>query len=180
MTDKTRSIDLATISLRDALDLAVLVEEEAKDRYEEFADQMEIHHNFDAAKFFRFMLAIEAKHESRLAERRHRLFWDAPRTVTRAMIFDIEAPEYDEARATMTVRQALEASLRAETKAFEFFEAAAGQAQMKDVQDIFVELRDEEWEHQALVRREIERLPPEAAAPGGGGGGDDEEEIVAL
>lgn len=174
MTDKTRSIDLATISLRDALDLAVLVEEEAKDRYEEFADQMELHHNPEAARFFRFMLAIEAKHESRLAERRRGLFGDEPRAVRREMIFDIEAPEYDEVRANMTVRQALDASLRAETKAFEFFEAAAGMVQMKDVQDIFTELREEEREHQALVRQEIARLPPEGPAR------DDEDEIVAL
>ena len=175
MTDKTRSIDLTNISLRDALDLAVLVEEEAKDRYEEFAEQMEMHHNPEAAKFFRFMLSIEEKHESRLAERRRRLFWDAPREVTRAMIFDIEAPEYDDVRATMTLRQALEASLRAETKAFEFFEAAAALVQMKDVQDIFVELREEEREHQALVLKQIAKLPPEGPARD-----DDDEDIVAL
>ena len=175
MTDKTRSIDFARISLRDALDLAVLVEEEAKDRYEEFADQMEKHHNPEAAKFFRFMLAIEAKHESRLAERRRGLFRDEPRTVTREMIFDIEAPEYDEVRATMTVRQALETSLRAETKAFEFFAAAAEKVDVMDVKELFVDLRDEEREHQALVRKEIARLPPEGPASSG-----EDEEIVAL
>ena len=34
------------------------------------------------------------------------------------MIFDVEAPDYDEARAFMTPRQALEAALRAEKKAW--------------------------------------------------------------
>ncbi|HEX7602317.1 MAG TPA: ferritin family protein [Polyangiaceae bacterium] len=174
MTDKTRSIDFANISLRDALDLAVLVEEEAKDRYEEFADQMDKHHNPEAAKFFRYMLAIEAKHESRLAERRKGLFGDEPRAVKREMIFDIEAPEYDEVRANMTVRQALETSLRAETKAFEFFEAAAGRVQMQAVKDIFTELREEERGHQALVQKEIGKLPPEGPASG------EDDEIVAL
>jgi erythrin-vacuolar iron transport family protein len=175
VTDKTRSIDLSGISLRDALDLAVLVEEEAKDRYEEFAEQMELHHNPEAARFFRFMLSIEALHESRLAERRHGLFGDAPRTVRREMIFDIEAPDYDEVRATMTVRQALAASLQAETKALEFFEAAAGAAQLEEVREIFTELREEERDHQARVQREIDRLPPEGPARD-----DDEEEFVAL
>jgi rubrerythrin len=176
VTDKTRSIDFAKISLRDALDLAVLVEEEAKDRYEEFADQMEKHHNPEAAKFFRFMLAVEAKHESRLADRRKGLFGDQPRTVKREMIFDVEAPEYDEVRANMTLRQALETSLRAETKAFEFFEAAAGKVELKEVRDIFSELRDEEREHQALVQKEIAKLPPEPEIPIT----DEDDEIVAL
>ena len=81
------------------------------------------------------------------------------------MIFDIEAPEYDEARANMTVRQALETSLRAETKAFEFFETAAGKVQLKEVRDIFSELRDEERGHQALVKKEIAKLPPRAGQP---------------
>jgi len=36
----TLGIDFASLSLKDALDLAVLVEEEARERYEEFADQM--------------------------------------------------------------------------------------------------------------------------------------------
>ena len=175
MTDKTRSIDLANISLRDALDLAVLVEEEAKDRYGEFADQMELHHNPEAARFFRFMLAIEAKRESRLAERRRGLFGDEPRAVTREMIFDIEAPEYDEVRANMTLRQALDASLRAETKAFEFFDAAVAQVKDDEVRKLFTELRKDELEHQELVKKELAKLPP--SGPEGYG---EEDEPVAL
>ena len=33
------AIDFATLSLVDALDLAILTEDEARERYEEFADQ---------------------------------------------------------------------------------------------------------------------------------------------
>ena len=102
--NKTRSIDFAQLSLRDALDLATLVEEEAKECYGEFADQMDAHRNPDAAAFFRFMLKVETAHEGRLAARRAALFGDAPRAVTRAMICDVEAPEYNEARAEMSVR----------------------------------------------------------------------------
>ncbi len=108
----TRSIDFSALTLRDALDLATIVEEEAKERYGEFADQMDAHHNPEAASFFRFMLKVETIHEGKLAARRAKLFGDQPRSVNRDMIFDIEAPEYDEARASMTVRQALGASLR--------------------------------------------------------------------
>ena len=39
------SIDFdGNLSLRDTLDLAIYVEEEAKERYEDFAQQMEAHH----------------------------------------------------------------------------------------------------------------------------------------
>ena len=35
----TRGIDFRALSLKDALDLAVLIEQEAEERYEEFAAQ---------------------------------------------------------------------------------------------------------------------------------------------
>lgn len=159
--DKTRSIDFATITLRDALDLAAIVEEEAKDRYEEFADQMDVHHNPEAARFFRFMLSVEKKHEEKLEAQRKSLYGNEPRTVRREMIFDIEAPEYDEARATMTVHQALEVSLHAEQKAFVFYEAALAEVRDPRVKELFAHLRDEEREHQELVKKEIAKLPPE-------------------
>lgn len=160
--DNTRSIDFDKLTLRDAVDLATLVEEEAKDRYEEFGDQMELHHNPDAARFFRFMLEIERRHESRLADRRKSMFGSEPRTVRREMIFDIEAPEYDEARATMTVRQALDVSLRAEQKAFAFFDKALAKVTDSTIRKLFTDLREEEREHEVLVRAEIAKLAPDS------------------
>ena len=52
-----------------------------------------------------------------LAERRKKLFGDAPREVERSMLFDVEAPEYYRTRAFMSVQEALELALDAETKA---------------------------------------------------------------
>lgn len=88
-----RGVDFGKLALRDALDLAILIEEEAKERYEEFTAQMEVHHTPEAASFFRFMAGNEAKHEADLQARRAKLFADAPRSVTRAMLFDVEAPD---------------------------------------------------------------------------------------
>ena len=99
----SQDLDLSKLTLKDALDLAVLVEEEARERYEEFADQMETHHTKEAAAFFRFMVENERKHGADLAERRKALFGDSPRTVSRLQFFDVEAPDYDEARAFMSV-----------------------------------------------------------------------------
>ena len=157
-----QGIDLARQSLLDALDLAILVEEEAQERYGEFADQMDQYRNADAARFFRHMVENEAKHGEELSSRREQRFGDAPRKVTRAMIFDIEAPDYDAARAFMTPRQAMEAALASELKARDFFEAALPSIQDAEVRELFQELRDEEVQHQALVQAELAKLPPDS------------------
>ena len=156
-------IDFSRLSLRDAFDLAILIEEEAQERYEEFAHQMEIHHTPEAATFFRLMAANETKHGAQLAQRRTALFGDAPCTVTRAMLWDVEAPDYDQTRAFMTVRQAMQAALQSEEKAHAFFVAVLLQVHEREVSALFSELRDEETLHQALVTSELEKLPPDPA-----------------
>ncbi len=155
-------IDFASLSLMDALDLAVLIEDEAKERYEEFAAQMEQHRTPEAAKFFRLMAVNEAKHGQELADRRSQLFGGATPTVTRAMIFDVEAPDYDQARAFMSPRQAMKAALASEVKAHAFFVAALPALKDAKVRALFEELRDEEVEHQALVKAELAKLPPDS------------------
>jgi rubrerythrin len=159
----TAKIDFGTLSLRDALDLGILIEEEARERYEELAAQMEVHHTPDAAALFRFMVGNEAKHGAQLAERRAALFGNEPPVVTRAMLWDIEAPDYDEVRAFMTQRQALEVARRAEEKAHAFFVAALPHEQDPDVKKLFEELRDEEVEHKQLLDVELAKLPPDPA-----------------
>jgi rubrerythrin len=156
-------IDFATLTLRDALDLAILIEEEAKERYEELAAQLELHHTEAAGSFFRRMVGNEAKHGEQLTARRVALFPDAPRTVTRSMLWDVEAPDYDEVRAFMTRRQALQVALRAEQKAHAFFVEALPHVDNADVKKLFEELRDEETEHERLVQEELAAEPPDPA-----------------
>ncbi len=167
MDAKTRAIDFESLSLIDAIDLAVLIEQEAKDRYTELADQMELHHNFEAGRFFRRMLEVEATHEAVLTKRRLSMFGAAPRAVRREMIFDIEAPDYDEARHDMTAREALEAALRSEEKAMQFFDAALARVRDASVRQLFESLREEEREHGERVKREIAKLPPEPTIDAG-------------
>jgi rubrerythrin len=156
----TQGIDFGRLGLRDAFDLAILVEEEACERYVELAEQMELHHTAAAAGFFRFMASNEEKHRAQLADRRRARFGDAPATVTRAMLFDVEAPDYDEARVFMDARAAFETALRAEEKAHAFFQAALPAVADADARALFAELRDEEVVHQRLVRAELATLPP--------------------
>ena len=159
----TQGIDFATLSLQDALDLAILIEEEAEERYVEFTHQMEAHRTPEAAAFFRFMAGNEARHRVQLFRRRRALFADAPRRVSRAMLWDVEAPDFDEARAFMSPRCAMETALRCEEKAHAFFVAALPRVHDADVRQLFEELRDEEVEHQDLVKKELAKLPPEPA-----------------
>ncbi len=155
------TIDFTTLDLQDALDLAILVEEEAQERYLEFVSQMEQHHTPQAAEFFQAMAGNEEKHGRELRKRREALFGNTPRRVTRAMLWDVEAPEYDETRAFMSARQAMGVALRAETKAQEFFVKALPHITDDEVRRLFEELRDEEVVHQTLVREALRNLPPE-------------------
>jgi rubrerythrin len=159
----TQGLDFTSLSLQDALDLAILIEEEAQERYEEFAHQMEAHRTPEAEAFFRFMAGNEARHRTELTVRRRQLFADAPRRVNRAMLWDVEAPDYDEARAFMSPRQAMETALRCEEKAHGFFVAVLPQIRDAGVRALLEELRDEEVQHQDLVRQELTKLPPDLA-----------------
>jgi rubrerythrin len=158
----TRGIDYANLSLKDALDLAILIEDEAQERYEEFAVQMDQHRTPEAAKFFRYMVENEAKHGRELSARRVARFGSAPSAVSRTMIYDIEAPDYDAARAFMSARKAMEAALASEVKAHAFFVSALPTMQDAEVRALFEELRDEELEHQQLVQAELYKLGPES------------------
>ncbi len=159
----TATIDFSALSLQDALDLAILIEDEARERYVEFAEQMEVHHTADAAKFFTFMVANETKHGEELAARRKGLFGSAPSRMDRSMIWDVEAPEYDKARSFMSPRQALEVALDSERKARGFFAAAVPHIADPDVKALFAELLEEETHHEQLVMGEMAKLPPESA-----------------
>jgi len=156
-----QTLDLASLDLRDALDLGILIEEEAKERYEELAAQMQNQHTAQAAKFFLRMVTNEARHGEELSARRQELFGDAPRRVDRSLLWDVEAPSYETVHAFMTLREALSVALEAEVKAYGFFTDALKLAISDPVRKLFEELRQEEVLHQELVKRELARVPPD-------------------
>ncbi len=153
-------IDFATLTLKDALDLAVLIEEEARDRYEELAAQLVLHRTPAAASFFTKMVRIEELHRTQIAQVREKRFGTQPVSVRREQIWDVEAPDYDEVRMNMTPRQALQVALRSEEKAHHFFVEALKVTVHPEVRALFQELCDEEVEHQNLVKAELAKLPP--------------------
>ena len=148
-------IDFSSLSIKDALDLAILVEDEAEERYRELAEVLEGHDTPEAAAFFRFMVTCEAKHGTELKAKRQELFGDQKSCVDRSMLWDVEAPGYEAAKAFMTLQEALEVALAAETKAFEFFDRALPEVEDPEVRELFTDLRQEEVEHMQMVRQQM-------------------------
>ena len=155
----SHDIEFSELSLRDTLDLAIAIEEEAKERYDEFAEQLEVHHNPEVAKFFRFMSDNEVKHAEVLVAQRSELFGNETSTADTSVLYDVEAPEYDTARAFMDIHAALEVALNAEIKAFEFYRDALPSVGNEPVRELFVRLRDEEVRHQKMIKEIMAKVP---------------------
>lgn len=159
-TDALQGISFQKLTATDALDLAILAEQEAHERYLLLARQVGGRYAGDAADVFTVMATHEAKHGAHLAERRLRLFGKAPRTVTRDMLYQVEAPDLGSPRVFMSARQAFEVAAASEQKAREFFEEALRSTLDPEVRGLFAELRDEEAQHEAFVRARLAALPP--------------------
>jgi rubrerythrin len=172
-----QTIDFGKLTLKDALDLAILVEEEARGRYEEFARMVGGRYKGDADEVFKNMAVYEAKHRDELKARRQKLFGSAPVVVSIDAIDDVEAPDRGQPRVFMSPRQAMEVALVSEEKAWNFFDGALKHVKDADVRKLFEELRAEEKQHQEYVRKAMATLPTgpdveedEADAPGSDGG----------
>jgi rubrerythrin len=146
----------------DALDLASLIEVEARNRYLEFANSLGTRGEGDAGAVFRSMAENEAKHCDEIAERRLALFGDQKARVTLDDLFDVEAPAMGDVRWNMSVLKAYQLALYSEQKAFAFYDEALDHVSEPDVRALFEELRDEETEHVDMLVKIIARLPKSA------------------
>ncbi len=170
-------LDLARLDLRDALDLAILMEAEAQQRYLDFSKLVGGRYPGDAADVFKLMASYEEKHGAQLTARRRSLFQDAPSRVSLEMLDDVEAPDRGQPRVFMSARDAVEVAIRSEEKAWTFFDEALRQVQDPDVRALFTELRAEEADHKKLLTARLAGLPAgpdlteeEADAPGSDAG----------
>ena len=152
-------LDVSKLNLQDALDMAVLIEKEAEERYLWFVDLLGESYKGDAADFFAMMARNEQRHGAELAARRRSLFGDAPARITADMIEDVEAPDSGKPRAHMSPRHALNVAMESEIKAYEFFNKALPSIKDSSVRKLFEELRDEETEHQNLLKEQMAKYP---------------------
>lgn len=137
----------------DALDLAILIETEAQERYEEFVRELGNRYTGDASDVFASMAKNEAQHKSQLEDRRQKLFGKTPPRVNSDMIWDVEAPAPGSPRAYMSPYQAMQVALEGEEKAYNFFVNALSSVTDSKVKDLFEELKNEELEHQRLLKK---------------------------
>lgn len=153
-------IDFSTLDLMDALDLAILIEAEAHERYKFFVEQIGRRYTVDAASIFETMATNEEKHGLQLRDRRNTLFGDKPPRVSQSALFDVEAPEFGAPSWNMSPLKAFQLALASEEKAYWFYDEAIKYVKEPAVRALFVELRDEETEHANMIRKAIEALPP--------------------
>lgn len=156
-------VDFSKLTLMDALDLAILIEIEAFQRYTLFAEQIGRRLSSDTGSVFQSMADNEKKHRDQLVERRLALFGEKPPIVKLDDIFDVEAPEFGAPSRFMSPRKAYYVALSSEKKAFAFYDQALRHVKEPDVKALFEELRDEEAEHVAMLKDIIAKLPPSAA-----------------
>jgi rubrerythrin len=146
------TLDFSTLELVDALDLAIMIEIEACERYAAFVEQLGHRFPGDAASIFQAMATNEEKHGRQLIHRRQELFGDTPPRVSRSVIF---APRWN-----MSPLKAFQLALASEEKAYWFYDEALKHVTDPSVRELFTELRDEETEHVRMVKDAIEALPP--------------------
>ena len=154
-------LDFSRLTLQDALDVAVLIEAEAEERYQDFVRQLGHRYGGDASDFFTQMVANERKHGEQILARRKKRFGDAPSKVNSTLIWDVEAPATGLVRAYMSVHQAVSLAMIAENKARDFFENALKNVKDPEVKKLFEELRDEEIAHYEALVKFQNTLPPD-------------------
>ena len=135
---------------------ALAMEQEAAERYDELADQMEVHNNAEVAQLFRKMAEVERKHSARVLGKM------PGKPVPRPII----APELAETIPTtgsvhylMSPYHALELALECEKRAQKFFEHAAKTTRDARVKAAASEMAGEEREHVQLIRDWMKRVP---------------------
>lgn len=137
------------------------MEQEAAQRYGEFADAMEVHNNLDVAALFRKMAVIEAKHAAQIMAQ---MGWkEAPALpIAKPSWEGFEAPETtpgDEVHYLMQPYHVLQLALANEQRAERFFARFVRAAASESVRRAARELRAEEAEHVALVKAWMKKVP---------------------
>jgi rubrerythrin len=140
---------------------AWLMEIEAAQRYNEFADAMEMHNNRDVAAMFRTMAGYETRHADAIMVE---MGWtEFPPVTPRSGDWPgAEGPETapgDAVHYLMQPWHALTLALAAERRAEQFFVELARAAKVDSVRRAAQELAAEEREHVELVLKWMKKVP---------------------
>ncbi len=162
MTDNTNDQKQIIGTTEELLAYSLAMEEEAVERFNELADQMEVHNNHEVADLFYKLAEIEGKHVENVnraaagKELPDLLAWEFD------WIDEGESPEggsLEDAHYLMQPWHAIELAKRGEQRAVAFFKHVASNATDKAVEKMARELVAEEEEHVALLEQWQERFP---------------------
>ncbi len=154
-----KTVDFSSLTGADVLDLGILAEEEARQRYQDFAATMEsVHGDADAAGFFAAMERHEAEHRDSLEQQRRHTYPEAPTRVDASVLFDVEAPDYGVTGAALSFEECLRLCLAAEERAERYYRDALPHAADPVVHDLLVQLADQEVRHQEQIRAKLDEV----------------------
>jgi len=144
---------------------AFVMETEATDRYQDLADQMEVHHNEEVAALFRKLVEIEGRHVAQVEEMSAELELPdlAPWEFRWPEEDSPDGPDIHDVHYLMTPYQAIELALAGERRAAAFYHGVADSAAPGEVRELAARLAAEEDEHVELLEEWLERYAePEA------------------
>ncbi len=148
-------------SAEELLAYSLAIESEAVDRFNDLAEQMEVHHNYEVADLFRKLAHIEGIHIENVKRT------SAGRRLPKLLAWEFEwdegeSPEggaMEEAHYLMQPWHAIELAKRGEQRAVAFFRHVAETAVDDQVLKMALGLVKEEEEHVSLLQKWQERFP---------------------
>lgn len=153
----TIELDFSKLSGRDVLDMAIAIEDEATIYYEQLADWVG-DDKPEVVDFFKRMAVREKRHHDQIVALRDRLFGDAPKSHADKVSWAVEAPDVYKVPDDVSLKQAFEVAMDAETRAHDFYAGALEYASEEQVTELFEGLRQAEADHQRMLEEEMEKL----------------------
>jgi rubrerythrin len=148
-------------STEELLAYSLALETEAVDRFNDLADQMEMHHNFEVAELFRKLAKIEGIHIENVNKA------SEGKELPSMSVWEFEweegeSPEggaMEDAHYLMEAWHAIELAMKGEKRAVAFFRHVAETATDAEVVKMALELVQEEEEHVYLLEQWQKRFP---------------------
>ena len=161
MSDSSNGPQRLIGSTEELLAYSLALETEAVDRFNDLADQMEIHHNYEVADLFRKLAKIEGLHIENVNKA------SAGKQLPSLLAWEFEwdggeSPEggaMEDAHYLMQPWHAIELAMHGEKRAVAFFRHVADTSTDEGVIKMALELVEEEEEHVALLQQWQERFP---------------------
>ncbi|HEY5775735.1 MAG TPA: ferritin family protein [Xanthomonadales bacterium] len=161
MTNTSHGSVRAIRTTEELLAYSLAMETEAVERFNDLAEQMEIHHNYDVADLFRKLARIEGLHIDNVKRA------SAGKQLPDLLAWEYEweggqSPEggaMEDAHYLMQPWHAIELAMQGEKRALAFFRNVAATADDEALRKMALELADEEEEHVTLLQQWQERFP---------------------